>query len=413
MTGTDGPPCEGPLRLLAVGLAGYVGKTNLQGVVMTNANAHPIENIVTALIESAGDRPVLTATVDLTPDGTGQPPTLKIISGAVRQEIDRLDAAALQHGDADLLREEGEALQEAAVDASARGALGLVYSVQLDGALRVLELDSPLRTSIHVGTPRVFELARAVYLDRPVVVVTTDLHTMDVVRIQHGSAEDHDNVDWPAHYLSKKGQRTNRDAQGGGTTAGTAGPGHSYASNERRVEEFRNLFASDAAEHLAKFLQPGDLLVVEGVEEARAQLLHHLPADLAASAVQHPAADPTEDARARYARLRSLAEGSQIALGTVQSGEWFAGAYGDQSLGGPADVLAAAEQGRVATVLVHQDAEDHWGDASDTRHHESSVDTAAVEEALVASVRQGAVVRFAEDARLLAERDGIVGIARY
>lgn len=380
---------------------------------MTNASTHPIEQIVAALIEGAGERPMLTATVDLTPDGTGQPPTLKIISGAVRQEIDGLDAASLQHGDADRLREEGEALEEAAVDASARGALGLVYAAQLDGALRVLELDSPLRTSIHLGAPRVFELARAVYLDRPVVLVTTDVHTMDVVRVQHGTAEDHDNVDWPAHYLTKKGQRTHRDAPGGGSAAGTTAAGHSYASNERRVEEMRNLFASDAAEHLGKFLQPGDLLVVDGVEEARAQLLNHLPGDVAESAVQRPAPDPTEDARARYARLRSLVEQSQLTLGTAQATQWFDGAFGDRSIAGPAEVRAAAEGGRVATVLVHQDAEDHWGDVSDTRHHGASVDAAAVEAALVAAMRQGAVVRFADDARLLAERGGIVGIARY
>lgn len=382
---------------------------------MTNASAHPIEKIVTALLEGTSHRPTLTATVDLTPDGSGQPPALKVIGTAVREAAEREDPASLERGDVDRLREEGRALEEAATDASARGALGLVYVAELDGALRVVETDSPLRTSVHVGAPRVFELVRAVYLDRPVVLVTTDLHTMDVVRVQHGAEGARDNVDWPAHYLAKHGQRTHRDAPAAGSAAGTEAPGHSYVSDQRRVEEQRRLFANEAAQRLSTFVQPGDLLVVEGVEEARSQLLAQLPEEMASAAIQRPWLDPAqqEDPRDRNTRLRVLAEDIQIDLGNAQAALWFSGEYREQAIGGPEAVRLSAEQGRVATVLVHQDAGDHWGNASDSRYRAPSVNAAAVEAALEAAVRQGAVVRFTDEARLLEQQGGIVGLARY
>jgi hypothetical protein len=382
---------------------------------MTSTSNHPIETIVSALLEAPSQRPTLTATVDLTPDGSGQPPALKVIGTAVREAVERLDSATLGHGDVDRLREEGQALEEAATDASARGALGLVYVAEMDGALRVVELDSPLRTSVHVGAPRVFELVRAVYLDRPVVLVTTDLHTMDVVRVQHGAEGARDGVDWPAHYLTKKGQRTHRDAPAAGSAAGTEAAGHSYVSDERRVEEQRRLFANEAAQRLSTFAQPGDLLVVEGVEEARSQLLGQLPAEMASAAIQRPWLNPAqqEDPRERNARLRVLAEEAQVDLGTAQAALWFSGEYGEQAIGGPEAVRSFAEQGRIATVLVHQEAGDHWGHASDARYRAPSVDAAAVEAALEAAIRQGAVVRFAADARLLEQQGGIVGVARY
>jgi hypothetical protein len=181
------------------------------------------------------------------------------------------------------------------------------------------------------------------------------------------------------------------------------------------VEEQRRLFANEAAQRLSTFVHPGDLLVVEGVEEARSQLLGQLPEEMASAAIQRPWLDPAqqEDPRDRNARLRVLAEEAQIDLGTAQAALWFSGEYGEQAIGGPEAVRSFAEQGRIATVLVHQEAGDHWGHASDARYRAPSVDAAAVEAALEAAIRQGAVVRFADDARLLEQQGGIVGVARY
>src|SRR5690606_35862477 len=101
------------------------------------------------------------------------------------------------------------------------------------------------------------ELALARYLARPVCLVQCDLHTMDVTRVQYGAAQDEAQVDWPAHYLTNRGQRTGVDRRGGAPgvagsggqgpagASGKAGPGHSYVQQDRHVEEQRNLFANE------------------------------------------------------------------------------------------------------------------------------------------------------------------------
>ncbi len=373
--------------------------------------------LIQTLLKHEGERPWLTATLDLTPDSAGQPPILKVLGGAVRQAIEQVGADRLERGDTERLEEEGRALEEAAVDASARGALGLAYAAELDGALHVVELDAPLRSSVSAGHPRLFELVRAAYLARPVVLVTTDIHTMDVVRVQYGSASEEASVDWPAHYLTKRKQRTDRDAQGGsgapGASAGSQSPGHSYASDERSVEEHRNLFANEAADHLAKFVRPGDLLVVEGVDEARSQLLNRLPADLAAEARQRSAPVVGEAERDRFAELRALAVAEQLEAATQETERWFSGEHGELAIAGPEAVRSHSEQGRVGTLIVHEEATGHWGDSTDARYRESAVDEDAVEAALKAALAQGATVMFSDDVRLIEEHGGMVAVARY
>lgn len=358
-------------------------------------------------------RLVLTATLDLSPDGSGQPPVFQVLRSAAREV-----GAGLESRDVDALDAEVTALLEAAEDANDRGLLGFVWTSSVDrdargqdGPLAVLELAAPIRSSVHVGeAPRVFEVARAAYLDRSVVLVTTDLHTMDVTRVRYGTATDTDGVDWPAHYLSKRGQRTGRDAQGaGGQGAGNAG--HTYNNVRRYVEEQRNLFANEAAENLARFLSDDDLLVVEGVDEARSQLLGRLPEALASRARQEPAAPHGEGERDRFARLQAIARESQILAADDRAEAWFSGAEAN-AISGPEAIRTACEQGRVATVIVHEDATDHLGTAEDVRLQSSPVNAETVEALLQAALRQGAEVIFADDERLLA-LDGIVAIGRF
>ena len=368
--------------------------------------------------EADGDRLTVTATLDLTPDGTGQPPVLKALRQAGRQA-----AEGLEKHQAEAVEDEMRELEEAAADASSRGVLGLVwvahpvYSGDAQdadpnpGPFVVLELAAPIRNSVRAGSgPRVFEVARAAYLDRPVALVTTDMHTMDVTRVRYGAAAGSDEVDWPQHYTSKLGQRTNRAAQGG-PVGGMQGTGHAYANVERWVEAQRNLFANEAAEHVAKFVHGDDILVVEGVDEARSQLLGRLPESVSARAVQLNAPPHGEDDRDRFDRLRRLAIDVQLDNGRQRAEGWFGGAE-PNAINGLEAIATACEQGRVATVIVHEDATDHLGTAEDTRVHESSVDGAAVERLLQAALRQGAVAVFTDDERLLGE-GGIVAIGRY
>lgn len=367
-----------------------------------------LDALLSRLLDHASDRLTLTATLDLTPDGSGQPPVLKMLTRAAREA-----AGGLGHSDMALVDAEVAHLEAATADASERGMLGLVWVSRPgddeDAASTLLELATPIRSSLHIGPgPRVFELARASFFERPVTLVTTDLHTMDVVRVRYGAETESAEVDWPQHYLRKVGQRTGRDAFGGGRGGGV---GHSYVKQHRYVEEQRNLFANEAAEHLARFVQEGDLLVVEGVDEARAQLLARLPGALVAGAVQLPAAPHGEDERARAERLHVLARDAQLARAAERVERWASGAEAN-AIAGIDAIRAACEQGRVGSVLVHEGAADHLGSAEDARLHASTVDADAVEGVLQAALRQGAIAAFTDDDRVLSE-GGIVAVGRY
>jgi hypothetical protein len=376
----------------------------------TNKGGARLDALVTRLLDhAAADRLTLTATLDLTPDGSGQPPVLKMLGHAAREAT-----AGLESSEAALLDAEIAHLEAEAVDASERGVLGIVWVSQphedSDAPSTLLELAAPIRSSLHVGRgPRVFEVARAAFFDRPVTLVTTDLHTMDVTRVRYGAETGSAEVDWPQHYLRKVGQRTGRDAFGGGGPGSNVG--HSYSNQQRYVEEQRNLFANEAAEHLAQFVQGDDLLIVEGVEEARAQLLARVPESLSERAVHLPAPQHGEDERDRFERLRALARDAQLAHAAERVEAWASGAEAN-AIAGIEAILTACEQGRVGSVIVHEDAADHLGSADDARVQESSVDADAVERVLQAALGQGAIAIFTDDERVLAE-DGIVAIGRY
>src|SRR5690606_17186546 len=157
----------------------------------------------------------------------------------------------------------------------------------------------------------------------------------------------------------------------------------------RYVEEQRNLFANEAAENLARFLEDDDLLVVEGVDEARSQLLGRLPEAIAARALQEPAPPHGEGERERFARLQAIAREAQILAADDRAEAWFSGAE-PNAISGPTAIETACTQGRVASVIVHEEATDHLGTAEDVRLQPSPVDADTVEDLLQAALRQGA-----------------------
>lgn len=383
----------------------------------TDASSGRMQGLVDRLLERAaeieagGGRLTLTATLDLTPDSTGQPPVLQPLRRAIRDAAGDLDSRQMAALDDDVSE-----LIEAVEDAGARGILGFVWvshpAVEKadEAPITVMELASTIRSSVHVDArPHLFEVARAAYLDRPVVLVTTDVHTMDVVRVRRGTPYEADQVDYPKHWLRKVNQRTGRDAFGG--AAGQGGMGHSYDKTEQQVEHQRGLFASEAAEALGKFVTDEDLFVIEGVDEARSQILGRLPESLASRAVQLPAPHPNEEERDRFARLRALAYEAQFDQGAQRAERFFAGGEANAIRGLDA-IETAVEQGRVATVIVHEDAEDHMGSWDDVRFRESTVDGQRVERILQQALRQGAVAIFTQDQRVLDE-GGLVAVGRY
>lgn len=390
-----------------------------KGVLMTVHSDDRLEALVARLLEDDSGRLTLTATLDLTRDSNGgQPPVLRTLRQAARQVTEDFDKRV-----ADAIEAEIADLEEIALDAAERGVLGLVYIAHPDddpatpraesGEFTVVELAASVRSSFHAGPrPRIFEVAREGYLERPVALVTTDLHTMSITRVMYGQGEETSEVDWPARYLTQRGQRTARESTGGGVRADERGGGHSYVKQRRSVDEHRNLFANEAAEHLMQFVQDEDILVVEGVDEARQQLLSRLPVQTAERAVQLGPPDPNEAERDRAARLRAIGVDEQFREAAQRVEEWFSGAS-PNTVGGVEAVQRAASEGRVATLIVHQDATNHFGYAEDARLRESPVDASAVEEVLSTAFSQGAAVYFTDVDRVLTEQGGLIATARY
>lgn len=371
-----------------------------------------IDDLIDALMElESAEYPLITATIDLRSGSDGQPVAATLLKQGVREMEEQL--GTLRRDTKRSFEADREALEEAIAHASEDGALGLAYcGAAAAGILRLIETPYPMRNSIHVGQrPWLFELVRTRYLaGRSICLMTTDLSTMDITRVRYGASEASDQVDWSSHYLEKHRQRTNIEGWGGPMPG--AG-GHAVNQVERYVEAQRALFAAEAAEQAARFIEPGDLLVVAGPEEARAQVLNRLPDAYRDQAVETPALDPRQEERELMADLMDLVVDAQFRRAAEQAGLWFQGEYQDHALRGLAVIASAAEQGRLATLIVHEDAVDHFGTYDDARRHHPPVDAGPVEDLLQAALRQGAEVLFTREPRVLEEQEGVLGIARF
>lgn len=379
---------------------------------MTDGTGGRIETLIDALVDvESPDVPLLTATVDLRPGGAGQPIATTWLKQGIRdaeEHLGQLRRETKRSFDADR-----EALEEAIAHASEDGSLGLVYSGSAGADfLRLIETPYPVRNSLHVGSrPRLFELVRTRYLHgRSICLIETDMSSMNITRVQYGANQDTDSVDWSSHYLEKHRQRTRIEGWGG-PSAGAGG--HAINQVERYVEAQRALFAGEAAEQAARFIKDDDLIVIAGPEEARAAILNRLPEDHRGRAIESTALDPRQEERDLLAHLSDIAMEAQYEAADEAARRWFDGEHLDLALGGPEVIASAAEQGRLGTLVLHEDAVDHFGTSEDARRHESPVDADAIEELLRCALRQSADVLVTREPRVLEEQIGALGIARF
>src|SRR5690606_25357569 len=103
----------------------------------------------------------------------------------------------------------------------------------------------------------------------------------------------------------------------------------------------------------------------------------------------------------------------QRALADGEAMRWLSGEYGERAVSGIEGVATASEQGRLGTLIFHEGAVDHYGDAVDARHYESPVDSAAVEELLWQAVEQSSPdCYFSGHDPILEQHEGVIGILR-
>ena len=366
-------------------------------------------------IRSLGDvdAPVLTAYLDLTPaPDTGHPTAPAVFKKALAEAMASLD---LRHGPAaDSLAADAAAVEEAIASAVAEGAHGLAIVSSNDAGFRY-ELTSvhPFRNDVRVGSrPWMFELERHGFeLDQPATVASVDHHSIHLVRIIHGEVAGQRHTEGDPHATSKRRGRT--AVEGRGAAGRTFGGGHSKNRLERAVEEKRATAAREAAAELVSLAGANDIVIVAGIDSARAELLAHLPAAVVQRVLERPAAAPGEVERTAAEVAADLATSTQLDLGDRFASEILGGAHGENHVSGVATVVRALAIGRAATVVLHEDAVAHWGSAIDSRRHNGTADEGRFELMVRQADATGAEVLFSRLPELLEQHEGAVATTRW
>ena len=239
---------------------------------------------------------------------------------------------------------------------------------------------------------------------------------MNALRIRAGDAVPVATVDYDAHALTKKAGRTNVEGHsmgaggaGGGFTGGPAG-GHSKNKVENQVEEHRAMFAREAAAELGKEIGPDDVFIIAGVTEARSQLLAELPPDLARTAIELPAAETSPGSTGALTRL---AMDYVVQQHYDSSAALLDGRGPDEVVTGRPAILAELREGRIGSLIIHEDAVGHLGFSDDARAQGVRDGEDEVELAVRLALDTSADIRFTGAPGILAEQQGMLALRRW
>jgi len=378
---------------------------------VTSIQLETVDGMIEDLLAFAPlEVPVLTAAIDLRPAGDGRPTALRMLRQVIREAVDRYPRELSSDARASIEAAAG-GLAAAVEDSAAAGAAGLfVASAEAAGFHRRLETALPLRNAVDVDDlPALFELVRYRYLaGGAVVLADISLRGVEVTRVRFGLTDTTATVE-PPERIEKLKQRTHREGFGAPDGAG----GHAMNRVERHIEAQRVLFASDAAGRIEEIVQPGDTLVLAGVDSGRSGIGRQLPDELRADAIEVPAPDPRMDETTRNAWLSEIVLHSRLAAGGRAAARWFEDEWSERTAGGIPAARTLADAGNLQTLILHEDAVDHFGDASDARDRSPDHDPRAVEALLRAALAQAAGVIVTRHPLALERHQGVLAIARY
>jgi len=349
----------------------------------------------------AEDGPVLTVSLDLRQGPPGAPPPARTVAKeAFSLTLSASEPATKQAAEA--FEGERELLERAVEEAIASGALGLLYvSLPLQGTRDELHLPLPVRNDVRIGPrPWLWELERYRYFfHRPVTIAIVDLHTVEVTRIRYGDVQATGGVDWSEHPLMKRHGRA--ATEGRGAVGAAAGGWHSKNKIEEVVDAHRAMFSKEAAREVEKFLD-GATFVVAGPDEARAQLLGELPEEVRARAIQLPGNESHRPRERRELLLLAARVAEEHSRREARAAlERWRGS--GKFLSGPEALRTALEEGRVDSILFHENGVGHWGTADDARHVPPLGDEALLEELLGRALDTSASVLFGDLEELVEE----------
>jgi len=361
-------------------------------------------DVVLALRAEEG--PFLTASLDLSlgPDARGlarvvfRTALAAALAGAERGVRDVVDSLA--------------AVVESAIGRSTEAGISGLYLVGAPGA--VTELESPLPFRNHVrlgGLPWVFELERQTYRhSRPVLAVEVTRSGVRIVRIEGIALSATMNLARDEHATQRIHGRSATEGRSGATWGSG---GHSRSRVEHVVEEKRALAAREAARDVEALRQPGDLLVVAGTPEPKAEFLEHLPTSAADAMVELNLNSLPCDSRELVHVVADVTVGFQLATANSHAARIIAGAAGEKIVRGLVAVEGALRVGRVSELVVHEDVVAHWGDALDARRQQPGWDDAPYEALVRAARGSSAEVHFSNLPDLMERYQGTVAATRW
>ncbi|MGK2964389.1 MAG: hypothetical protein ACSLFM_02145 [Tepidiformaceae bacterium] len=358
--------------------------------------------------------PVLTAYLDLQPGApSGEPTALTVLDQAVRaakgswQDQSR---DAMQSLEADL-----EAVRASAEDAIREGVAGLGYAGCAGGDFRAeIRLPLPFRNDIRVGAaPWLLELERFGYMHgTAVVVILADLHTVELRRFSFGNVTATSEVDHDADALTRSTHgRTN--VEGRSASGSSASGGHSRNDVQRVVAAHRLQFAKEAGEEIGRFVGPEDLVLLAGVSEARSQVMQVLDGGLRARVTEVARQPASQGDAALVAFAHEEAVTLAVSRADDRAGEIISGAAGDQSALGVAAVQSALTEGRLAQLILHDEATGHFGTATDARLQAGPGRDDVIEQLIRGALATSSEVLFCKTPSLLSEHEGVGGLLRW
>lgn len=361
----------------------------------TKSRPHGSTDFAVALERLAADRPhdelLVCASFSLEPDDTGSPAAVRVLRQAAREALpaDAHDAAIAG------LVDDLETMLRSTAGSGHRGVF--VAGPLSEPARIVAPLRLPPRNRLDVlrpgATPPRFELARSHALVRlPVAATWVERGGFRWVLTQGQADPLSGQLDSDMHHMRGSVGRTAQHDRGGSVDQPAGG--HGKTRIERVSEEERDRFAREVAAVFEQELAGAELILLQGTPEFAARLSGQLSERIRdrIEEVQISEMPPSTEQLAHSATERGvrLQYERAEALATVA----LSGTLGERVAVGREAIEAAADLGRVADLVVDEDAIGHFGDAADTRWHQPRLPGEHTEELVRRTLEQAGTVWF-------------------
>jgi hypothetical protein len=265
--------------------------------------------------------------------------------------------------------------------------------------------------------PYLFEFERYLFLyQRPVTLVEVQHNEVSISRIVLGNT-----VSEHEHSISKRAVSRTQGRitpQRGMKIAGSGKPPssgsmHAWTKIEESIEAHRQQFQKNSAGEVEEAIGDSDIVVVSGPVEPRSALVNELSDKVRARLIEEDALEHGTSERELRERAAATAERQQFKEAEEYLQPLLDGARPEQTALGPQAAREMLTQGRIDTIVFHENVAGHYGTADDTRHHEGRLPADEVEGLLQGALDQSSSVRFSQSERLLDEYDGVAAWLRW